>query len=76
MAIDIKESDAKVKAFIKEHGINYTVLMDKDGKVAVNYKAVGIPYNLIIDQKGVIRYAQFGGIHEPPKELEEILKGS
>ena len=71
LAVDIKESQEKVAAFVNKNDINYTVLLDKDGKVSSSYAVLGIPTNLIIDKKGNIVY-NANGI--PPKAEEYIKK--
>ncbi|MFH1775990.1 MAG: TlpA disulfide reductase family protein [Candidatus Omnitrophota bacterium] len=56
ISIDIQESEKKLRSFIDEYKINYTVLMDKDSKVAKEYNVLGIPHVVIIDRKGKIRF--------------------
>lgn len=55
LAVDIKESETKLKSFAKKHAIPYPTLLDKDGSVAQSYEVYGIPANFLIDKKGKIR---------------------
>lgn len=72
LAIDIQESETKVKSFVEKQQINYPVVLDSTAKAAMLYKVVGIPLNVILDRNGVIVYKQ----NKPPgKEiLEKLLK--
>lgn len=70
LAIDIQESETKVKSFIEKMQINYPVVLDSSADIAMLYKVVGIPLNVILDKNGVIVYKE----NRPPdKELLEKL---
>ena len=70
LAIDIQESEKKVKSFVEKQQINYPVVLDSNAKVAMLYKVVGIPLNVILDRNGVIVYKE----NKPPgKEVLEKL---
>lgn len=66
LAIDIGESKKKVESFIKQEGIDYTVLLDTDNKVAGQYRVMGIPTNILLDKEGSIKYR---GTSAPPEDL-------
>jgi methylamine dehydrogenase accessory protein MauD len=68
LAIDIQESEKKVKSFVEKQQINYPVALDSSAKVAMLYKVVGIPLNVILDKNGVIVYKE----NRPPSK--EVLK--
>ncbi|ODS32252.1 MAG: putative thioredoxin [Candidatus Scalindua rubra] len=71
LAIDIQESEKKVKSFVEKNQINYPVALDSNADAARLYKVVGIPLNVILDKNGVIRYKE----HSPPSKeiLEKLL---
>ncbi len=71
LAIDIQESEKKVKSFVEKQQINYPVVLDSNAKVAMLYKVVGIPLNVILDRNGVIVYKE----NRPPDKevLEKLL---
>ncbi len=72
LAIDIQESEKKVKSFVEKQQINYPVVLDSSAKTAMLYKVVGIPLNVILDKNGVIVYKEN---RAPSKEvLEKLLK--
>lgn len=74
IAIDIKESEQKIKSFIAENKINYKVLMDTDGKVARMYKVVGIPHAIIIDKDKNIRFRGVSPGDGFKKFLDDLIK--
>ena len=72
LAIDIQESEKKVKSFVEKQQINYPVALDSSAKAAMLYKVVGIPLNVILDKNGVIVYKE----NRPPgKEVLTKLLG-
>ena len=54
------ESTEKIKAYVKKHNINYTVLKDEGNKIADLYQAKVTPHVYVIDQEGKLRYR--GGV--------------
>lgn len=72
LAIEIQESEKKVKSFVEKQQIDYPVALDSSAGVAMLYKVVGIPLNVILDKNGVIVYKEN---RLPGKELlEKLLK--
>ncbi len=56
LALDYRESERKVRAFIAEKKVGYTVLMDRRGDVARKFRVVGIPTYILIDRRGRVVY--------------------
>ena len=56
------ESTEKIKAYVKKHDINYTVLKDEGNKIADAYGAKVTPHVMVIDQEGKLRYR--GGVEK------------
>jgi cytochrome c biogenesis protein CcmG, thiol:disulfide interchange protein DsbE len=54
IGIDLQESAAKVKEYVKEHQVPYRVLLDSDASVARKYGVSAIPAFFVIDAKGAI----------------------
>jgi thiol-disulfide isomerase/thioredoxin len=52
--VDVQESQQKVAAYVEEHKIPYTVLLDINGDVARDYGVNGIPLNIVADINGDI----------------------
>ncbi len=56
------EATDKVKAYVEEHSINYTVVKDEGNKIADAYDAKVTPHVMVIDQEGKLRYR--GGVEK------------
>ena len=69
LGINIKDSEARTEAGIKEFGIRYTVARDGDATTARRYKVTGTPTIVFLDRQGVVRY--FG--NELPQDYSERL---
>ncbi len=53
---------AKIKDYVKEKKVPYTVLLDKKNVVADRFEAQTTPHVFVIDDKGKLRYA--GGVDD------------
>lgn len=67
-AAGIGSSSAKVRAFVRERGLTFPVLLDPEGTVQQLYQVVGLPTSLLIDRDGRIRRRILGPAHwdDPP----------
>ncbi len=74
LAVNMGESQAEVKAFVQEVGVNFPVLMDKDGQALAEWKVFAAPSNFIIDPTGKIRYTLFGGVEWDTDEMVSNLQ--
>jgi len=54
LAINIGESENRVKAFVESRPLDYRILLDEDSSVADNYELVGVPTYILIDKNGKI----------------------
>jgi len=71
-----EDGPAVVRKFIKDHGINYTVVM-ADEKIVGAYGPIdGIPTTFIIDRAGMIRNKKLGSrpTAQYVKEILSVLK--
>ena len=53
-------SDAKVKAYMQEHDLNFKVINDVDGVWAKQFKVEAYPTTFIYDTKGELRFTEVG----------------
>jgi len=60
VTVDMGETPQEVSAFLKEIGLDFTVLMDRDGKALKQWKVFAFPTSFLVDAEGSIRYAVFG----------------
>ncbi len=54
VAVNLQESNDQVRRFMKELGLDFTVLMDRTGMVGAQYGARSIPTTYLIDRNGKI----------------------
>ncbi len=71
LAINIGESENRVKAFIESRPVDYRILLDEDSSVADNYSLVGVPTYLLIDKDGKI-FSK--GNSFPEKKYNELIR--
>ncbi|MDU4696256.1 MAG: TlpA disulfide reductase family protein [Paenibacillus sp.] len=62
----------EAKAFVKEYGYTFPVLLDEKEEVYRMFNGIAFPTNVLIDEQGVIRDVIVGVI--PPEELEAKIK--
>ncbi|OGQ33990.1 MAG: hypothetical protein A3F16_07135 [Deltaproteobacteria bacterium RIFCSPHIGHO2_12_FULL_43_9] len=66
-----------VPNFVKEHNINYPVILDVDQKFARDFSVFGVPENILIDRNGRIVAKKYGADNwtDPKirKELTNLL---
>lgn len=53
-------SDAKVKAYMQEHDLNFKVINDEEGDWAKRFKVEAYPTTFIYDNKGELRFTEVG----------------
>ena len=60
LAVNLGESHAEVEAFLKEHPVNFPVLLDESAIAVKDWKVFAYPSSYLIDKQGQIRLALFG----------------
>jgi peroxiredoxin/outer membrane lipoprotein-sorting protein len=75
-AVDLREDEATVKAFIEKTNLGIPPLFDKDGKASKGFGVSGIPQTVVIGKDGTIKKIVVGsGTHDQVKKaIEEALK--
>jgi peroxiredoxin len=53
LAVNLRESPAKVEAFRNTHRINFPILLDRTGEMSDAYGVLAIPATLILDREGM-----------------------
>jgi peroxiredoxin len=71
--VNIRESQARTEAGIKNFGISYTVVRDADGVTERNYNVDGIPTVVILDSEGTIQYVGNGVPSNYSERLDTLL---
>jgi peroxiredoxin len=75
ISVDDSRTRGKVKSFVKEYKMNFTVLLDSNGEVfRRKYKGRGIPYGILLDNKGLIIHRILGYLPGIDKTLAEKME--
>ena len=78
-AVNEQEKPEKIRDFLKEKKLEFTVALDSQGAVGNAYHADAIPLLVLIDKKGVVQSVHLGfdpGIKATlTKELDALLAG-
>ena len=77
LAIDVREDEAVVDAFIREMNVTFPVGLDGDGTAQSDWGAFALPVHYWIDAEGIVRDGALGGIGPDvmAEGLESILPG-
>jgi cytochrome c biogenesis protein CcmG, thiol:disulfide interchange protein DsbE len=77
IAVDVREDEGTVAAFVEQLNTTFPVGLDADGSAAARWDAVTLPVHLWIDKDGVIRDGALGGIGSDvmAARLRTILPG-
>jgi peroxiredoxin len=73
LGINIKDSEARTEAGIREFGIHYPVARDGDAATARRYKVTGTPTIVFLDRQGVVRYFGNELPQDYPARLDALL---
>jgi len=73
MAINLGDSVADVKAFIKEHGYTFPAYLDPQDKLSSGYAGQGIPTTYILDKQGRFIAGVVGGVDYSKPEIVNLL---
>lgn len=60
LAVDMGETEAQIREFVKEVKVDFTILMDRDGKAIKEWKVFVFPTSYLVDKSGRIRYGVLG----------------
>lgn len=60
----------RLEAFLEEHGLQLTVLLDREGRAGQAYRVQGLPAGFALDRDGVIRHQTVGW---GPGSFEQML---
>ena len=71
IGINYNEDYDRVKKFISDKGVTFTILIDSDLKVSMDYGVIGLPITFFIDREGKIKEKFKGELNK--KLIEDIL---
>ncbi|MDZ7814898.1 MAG: TlpA disulfide reductase family protein [Planctomycetota bacterium] len=59
LSLNVADDKERIKKFKKEHGIEYTVLVDKAQTVTKKYKVIGVPTNILVGTDGKMLFRKY-----------------
>lgn len=65
-----RDSQDAVRAFAREYGVTYPVLLDFDGKVSDQWRIQQLPRSFVIDREGIVRFVRIGELTERDFEAQ------
>ena len=68
--VNYKQPKRVVDRFVREHRVNYRVLLDIEGGAARKYNVRGIPLIVGVDAEGIVRYRA----HHLPREVGGLVR--
>lgn len=74
LAVNVRESENKVREFAEKNGYSFPILLDRDGAVADKYKVQGIPATYIIRDGGESIVGVVGAREWTIEELQDVVQ--
>lgn len=62
LAVNMRETTEDIAAFLAEHPLALTILVQPDDATLANYQVVALPQTLILSPQGEIVWRQFGAV--------------
>ncbi len=75
LSVNVLDDAGRVPAFLKEKGIDYSVIMDPDETLVERLGAMAFPLNLLLDPNGRIVYSGSAFPKDHRRLIDDLLKG-
>jgi cytochrome c biogenesis protein CcmG, thiol:disulfide interchange protein DsbE len=62
IAVNVKQSEPKVRAFISKFELSYPIALDQEGRISDKYEVKGLPVNYVINRQGILKELIVGSI--------------
>lgn len=62
IAVNVKQTEPKVRAFISKFNLSYPIALDQEGKISDKYEVKGLPVNYVINRQGILKELIVGAI--------------
>jgi len=72
LGIDVQETPALTRPFVKEVGVSFPIVLDTDGQVATLYRVRGLPTTFFISPDGTLVRSHRGAIVRRDQLLEYV----
>ena len=78
LAINVSDTENRIREFLKRMDLRLTILMDRDGEAFKAWQGKVLPASFLLDRSGRIRYQVIGPLEwdsdEAGKIIEELLQ--
>lgn len=74
LAVNVGDSPAEVRAFLRRIRVDLPVLLDQHGNSPGAWKVYGFPTSFLIDREGKIRYAAYGAREWDARDIVAIIE--
>jgi thiol-disulfide isomerase/thioredoxin len=68
----MKDYEAYVTKYLKDHNFDFNVLFDADAKFSKSFGVGPIPHKMVIDKNGNLRFSEVGYMGSPSELVDEI----
>lgn len=76
ISVDKPRGHAKMRSMIREHGIDYPMVLDPDGQSQGTFGVNGYPTSVLLDRNGVVRWRREGLISPSDSEADTAIKAA
>lgn len=76
VSLDAPGSNERVREFLQEFGVGYTILRDPHEAIGGLLGVVGMPTTVLIDRAGIIRWRHLGAVTADDPALLETLEAT
>ena len=73
LAVNLAESEARIRRFVEQVPLDFTVLMDRDGAAGKAWQARVLPISFLIGPDGRIRYSVVGEIDWTQERVRKAI---
>ena len=73
LAVNVKQSEAKVRAYVEKYNLSFPMALDPKGKIADKFQVRGLPMNFLINREGILKEFIIGAISDV-EMLREYLE--
>lgn len=74
VAVNLQESESRIRAFLQEVPVTFPIVRDADGAVTQAWRAHAFPSSYLLDAEGRIRYALAGAIDWSSPEALRVVR--
>jgi thiol-disulfide isomerase/thioredoxin len=74
LAVDFGEGEPRIKEFLKEVPVKFTILLDRDSRTASAWRVRALPLSFVIDAEQRVRYSVLGDVRWDSPGVEDLVR--